>query len=368
MRGFGFESLSRGLVMLLDECPVPVVLAPLAGGPSTPELAAAVSGAGGLGFLAAGYLSASELAARVARTRELTAQAFGVNVFVPQSAGDPEALQAYTRRLGSEAAKAGQRLGEPRADDDDWTAKLAVLAESPVPVVSFTFGCPPREVIARLRGSGSEVWVTVTSVAEARQAQSAGADALVVQGFEAGGHRGGFTDTDDATGLLALLQVIAHAVSLPMVAAGGIATGQGLAAVLAAGARAGALGSAGSGPGRGTRHTVDLLIRWACVGRSCLPVEEVVGRRPGDGPLSVAVVGGSDGASVDGAFGTSVICPGRRNGATGTAGGGVDAAGDRASGGCGASGAVAGSGVAAAATGPDGPVPAGRGAGHLPRR
>ena len=230
--------------MLLDECPVPVVLAPLAGGPSTPELAAAVSDAGGLGFLAAGYLSAAELAARIARTRELTTQTFGVNLFVPQTAGDPEALKAYAQRLGSEAAKAGQRLGELRTDDDDWTAKLALLAETPVPLVSFTFGCPPGDVIGRLRDSGSEVWVTVTSVEEARQAQSAGADALVVQGFEAGGHRGGFTDTDDATGLLALLQAVAHAVSLPLVAAGGIATGHGLAAVLAAGARAGALGSA----------------------------------------------------------------------------------------------------------------------------
>lgn len=230
--------------MLLDECPVPVVLAPLAGGPSTPELAAAVSDAGALGFLAAGYLSASDLAARIARTRALTARPFGVNVFVPQPAGDPEALKAYAQRLGSEAAKAGQRLGEPRADDDDWTAKIALLAETPMPLVSFTFGCPPGDVIARLQGSGSEVWVTVTSVEEARQAHSAGADALVVQGFEAGGHRGGFTDTDDATGLLTLLQVIAHAVSLPLIATGGIATGHGLAAVLAAGARAGALGSA----------------------------------------------------------------------------------------------------------------------------
>jgi nitronate monooxygenase len=230
--------------MLLDESPVPIVLAPLAGGPSTPELAAAVSDAGGLGFLAAGYLSASELAARIARTRELTARTFGVNVFVPQSPGDPEALTAYTRRLASEAAKAGLRLGEPRTDDDDWTAKLALLAATPVPLVSFTFGCPPRDVIARLHGSGSEVWVTVTGVEEAQQAQSAGADALVVQGFEAGGHRGGFADTDEATGLLALLQMIAHAVSLPLVAAGGIATGHALAAVLAAGARAGALGSA----------------------------------------------------------------------------------------------------------------------------
>jgi nitronate monooxygenase len=230
--------------MLLDECPIPVVLAPLAGGPSTPELAAAVTEAGGLGFLAGGYLSASALGEQIARTRELTAGPFGVNVFVPQPAGNPTAVEAYILRLESEASTAGVTLGEPRQDDDDWAGKLASLIESPVPLVSFTFGCPPVDVIVRLHAVGSEVWVTVTDPDEARQAQSAGADALVVQGFEAGGHRGGFSDVDQATGLLALLQVIAHQVSLPLVAAGGIATGHGLAAVIAAGARAGALGSA----------------------------------------------------------------------------------------------------------------------------
>jgi nitronate monooxygenase len=135
-------------------------------------------------------------------------------------------------------------LGRPREDDDDWTPKLAVLTESAVPLVTFTFGCPPMDVVGRMHGAGSEVWVTVTDVEEARQAQAAGADALVVQGFEAGGHRGGFSDDTDANGLLVLLQVIARDVPLPLIAAGGIATGSGLAAVLAAGARAGALGSA----------------------------------------------------------------------------------------------------------------------------
>lgn len=230
--------------MLLDQCPLPVVLAPLAGGPSTPELTAAVSEAGGLGFLAAGYLSSSDMAERIDRTRELTARPFGVNLFVPQPDTDPAVVEAYARRLEPEARHLGVRLGEPRQDDDDWAAKLAVLTESAVPLVSFAFGCPPADVVGGLHRASSEVWVTVTSVEEARQAQSAGADALVVQGFEAGGHRGGFEDTDEATGLLALLQLVQREVSLPLVAAGGIATGSGLAAVLAAGARAGALGSA----------------------------------------------------------------------------------------------------------------------------
>ena len=143
--------------MLLDECPIPIVLAPLAGGPSTPELAAAVSEAGGLGFLAAGYLSASELADRIARTRQLTGRVFGVNVFVPQPPGDSAAIEAYVLRLEPEARTAGVGLGEPRQDDDEWAAKLALLIEAPMPLVSFTFGCPPSDAVGRLHAVGTEV-------------------------------------------------------------------------------------------------------------------------------------------------------------------------------------------------------------------
>ena len=130
--------------MLLDQCRLPVVLAPLAGGPSTPELCAAVSDAGGLGFLAAGYLSASELATRIERTRALTSRPFGVNLFVPGTSGEAASVEAYAQRLAGEAEHAGVRLGEPCWDDDDWAAKLDLLAGSPVAVVSLTFGCPSR--------------------------------------------------------------------------------------------------------------------------------------------------------------------------------------------------------------------------------
>src|SRR5579872_986963 len=106
--------------MVLDELKVPVVLAPLAGGPSTPELAAAVSEAGGLGFLAAGYLSADDFAARCRRVRELTARPFGVNLFVPGP--EPAASQAgrvaeYTRAIAADVRSTGAELGEPRHDD-----------------------------------------------------------------------------------------------------------------------------------------------------------------------------------------------------------------------------------------------------------
>jgi nitronate monooxygenase len=230
--------------MLLDECPLPVVLAPLAGGPSTPELCAAVSDAGGLGFVAGGYLSAAELATRIDRTRALTSRPFGVNIFFPGTPAERPQVEKYAQLLARDAERAGVGLGEARFDDDHWAAKLDLLAELSVPLVSFTFGCPSPEDIARVKQATGEVWVTVTTVDEARQAEDAGADSLVVQGSEAGGHRGGFTDDHDGLGLLALVQLVRASASAPLIATGGIMTGAGLAAVLAAGARAGALGTA----------------------------------------------------------------------------------------------------------------------------
>ena len=233
--------------MILDDCGVPIVLAPLAGGPSTPELAAAVSEAGGLGFVAAGYLTAAAAAERIARVRRLTGRPFGVNVFVPGSPASSAAaaVERYADVLAEVAGQAGASLGRPVFEDDDWDAKIAVLLAEPVPVVSFTFGLPGRDIAARLREAGSEVWVTVGTVAEAGAAAAQGADVLVVQGAEAGGHRGGTDDEPGAAvGLLALLQLVAAGSDLPLVATGGIATGGGIAAALCAGASAAALGTA----------------------------------------------------------------------------------------------------------------------------
>lgn len=234
--------------MILDRLSVPIVLAPLAGGSSTPELTAAVSNAGGLGFLAAGYLTASALKERLDQARTLTAAPLGVNVFVPGQPGDPDAVRAYAATLAEDARCAGADLGEARYQDDDWAAKIDLLAAEQVPVVSFTFGCPDREVIGRLQRAGSEVWVTVTTPDEARQAVAAGCDVLVLQGIEAGGHRASFRDdpagVSDGLGLLSLLQLARASVDVPLVAAGGIITGAGVAAVLAAGASAAQLGTA----------------------------------------------------------------------------------------------------------------------------
>jgi nitronate monooxygenase len=235
--------------LVLDRLAVPIVLAPLAGGPSTPELTAAVSNAGGFGFLAAGYLAASALADRLERTRTLTEAPVGVNLFVPGPPAPPGTADAYAARLADDARQAGVELGAARFEDDDWAAKLELLIATPVTVVSFTFGCPEPEVIDRLHGAGSEVWVTVTRPGESRIAVDAGADALVVQGAEAGGHRASFRDdpADDLTdgiGLLSLLQLVGAQADVPLVATGGIGTGAAIAAVLAAGAAAAQLGTA----------------------------------------------------------------------------------------------------------------------------
>ena len=221
--------------------------APLAGGPSTPALAAAVCEAGGFGFLAAGYRSAGEVREEIVDLRARTSRPFGVNVFMPPAAvADQETVDAYARRLAPLAEQAGVDLGVPRFDDDEFEAKCSLLAEVAPAVVSFTFGCPEEALVEELRGAGVEVWVTVTDAEEAAAAARAGAAALVVQGAEAGGHRGSFVDRPERVeyGLLALLQLVRPEVELPLIASGGIATGAGIAAVLAAGAAAAQLGTA----------------------------------------------------------------------------------------------------------------------------
>lgn len=231
---------------LLDQIDHPIVLAPMAGGPSTPELSAAVANAGGLASLAAGYLTADALADHIARTRGLTDRPFAVNLFVP---GEPSSadLGSYVAELRPEAQRLGVALGALRSDDDGWDAKVELLVDDPVGAVSFTFGCPSAAIIDRLHAVRTEVWVTVTSPSEASNAVEAGADILIAQGTEAGGHRGTWLDRgplEVGLGLLSLVQLIRAEHDVPIVAAGGIATGGAIAAVLDAGARAAAIGTA----------------------------------------------------------------------------------------------------------------------------
>jgi nitronate monooxygenase len=233
----------------LDVLAHPIVQAPMAGGPSTPTLAAAVSSAGALGFLAAGYKAREAVRADVEELRSMLPEGapFGVNLFAPPGHGSGgDRVAAYAESLSSEVARTGIALGAARWDDDDYADKLDLISAERVPVVTFTFGCPSREDVERLHRGDVAVWVTVTTSDEAAAASAAGADALVVQGVEAGGHRGGFDDAGPGdVGLLALLQLVrARVRDLPLVATGGVATGRAVAAVLAAGAAAAQLGTA----------------------------------------------------------------------------------------------------------------------------
>lgn len=220
----------------------------MGGGPSTPELAIAVCQAGGLGFLAAGYKRADAVGEEIRAVRAATQAPFGVNLFVPTpSPADPAGYEGYLRELAPEAARQGVELGAPRFDDDSWEAKLTLMCDERPAVVSFTFGCPAPEVFERLHDAGVAAWVTVSSAPEATLAQDAGADGLVVQGTEAGGHRASFIDDgsdEGGVGVLVLLRILSSATSLPLIATGGIADGAALAAALCAGASAAQIGTA----------------------------------------------------------------------------------------------------------------------------
>ncbi|MCZ0871934.1 nitronate monooxygenase [Peribacillus sp. AS_1] len=232
--------------MLKELMKYPIIQAPMAGGASTPKLAASVSNAGGLGFLAAGYKTAEEMMDEIGQTRQLTERPFGVNVFVPgNEPADENILSGYREKIEKEAESVGAEIGKADSDDDDWDNKLDVLKEAGVAVVSFTFGCPTEDVIRELQDVGSLIAVTVTNLQEAKKAAGAGADVLCVQGFEAGGHRASFDDrTEDDYGLLVLIRMIGAELDLPIIAAGGLMHGKDIAAVLEAGATAAQLGTA----------------------------------------------------------------------------------------------------------------------------
>ena len=218
-----------------------IVVAPMAGGPTTADLVIAAGRAGALGFLAAGYKTPEAMAAEITAVRAATAEPFGVNIFVPGAPyRDAAALAGYLGTLGP-------GLGDASWDDDGFDGKIAALLADPPAVTSFTFGCPPPGVIRALQDAGSTVAVTVTSPGEARLAAEAGADAVCVQGYEAGAHRGTFGN-DDAPGrdrgLLSLIGEVAAVTGLPQIAAGRIMGPRQVRAVLAAGAAAAQCGTA----------------------------------------------------------------------------------------------------------------------------
>ncbi|MBO9523312.1 MAG: nitronate monooxygenase [Nocardioidaceae bacterium] len=212
----------------------------MAGGPTTPALVAAARSAGALGFLAGGYKTPEQLAG------ELGEGSYGVNLFAPNPVPvDPAAYASYAERLRPLAERLGAPLPATPSDDDDaWEEKVALLAASPPALVSFTFGLPGPSA-DRLRRAGCLLAQTVTSADEARLADEAGMDVLVVQAPAAGGHAGTFTPATPVVPrpLPDLVREIRAAVDLPVIAGGGVASAADVRDALEAGAQLVAVGT-----------------------------------------------------------------------------------------------------------------------------
>jgi nitronate monooxygenase len=226
----------------------PIVQAGMAGGITTPELVAAVSNAGGLGTIGGGYLTPDQLRESIHRVRELTDRPFAVNLFAPQeptvSDDEVRAMAAYLdeirRDLGIKESPSIKKYAE------SFEEQVEVVIEERVPVFSFTFGIPRAEILDRLREHGSTLIGTATTPREAIALEQCGVDAIVVQGSEAGGHRGTFLEDVERSliGTMALVPQVVDRVSVPVIASGGIMDGRGLVACLALGAAAVQMGTA----------------------------------------------------------------------------------------------------------------------------
>jgi len=226
----------------------PIIQGPMGGGPSTPELVAAVSTAGGLGSLGAAYLSPDQIVETIRRIRSLSSAPFQVNLFAggwdANARGDSTAILEILREIHQEL-----RLPAPEAPvgkPDPFPDQFAALLEARPAVFSFTFGIPRAEDLARLRERGIVILGTATTVAEAKLVADAGVDAIVAQGAESGAHRGTFAGPFDQSMVptLELVRQIAGLVDLPVIAAGGLMDGRDIRAALEAGASAVALGTA----------------------------------------------------------------------------------------------------------------------------
>lgn len=226
----------------------PVIQAPMAGGPTTPQLVAAISNGGGLGSLGAGYSDPPALRKSIESIQKLTKNPFAVNLFVPgKYSTDPEKIKKITEILKPYFREAGlDEIKEVRPLIEHYEQQLQLLMEYRVPVISFTFGAPEKETVRSLKCSGVVTIGTATTVDEAMDLESRGIDIIVAQGFEAGGHRGTYLGSpeDNLVGTISLVPQVADSVDIPVAAAGGIMDGRGIAAALSLGAYGVQLGTA----------------------------------------------------------------------------------------------------------------------------
>lgn len=235
------------LAALLQTLPIPIIQAPMAGA-SFDAMAVAVSRAGGLGSLAAAGVAPDEMEATVQALRAQAAAPFAVNLLMaPPARPEPSEVDVALARLAPWYAELGEPLpAAPNQFSHDFEAQLAALTRAAPPVASFTFSILTRGQVEALHAAGTYVVGTAKTVAEARAWAEAGADGICAQGFEAGGHHGNFLADIEASsvGTFALVATVLEAVDLPVIAAGGIMEGKGVAAALALGASAVQIGTA----------------------------------------------------------------------------------------------------------------------------
>jgi nitronate monooxygenase len=227
---------------------VPIIQAPMAGGSDTPELAAAVSNAGGLGSLGVSYLAPDQITESIRQVRTRTDRPFNVNLFArapdPGTRIDPAQMLALLAEIHETFGLPAPVL--PVLPADPFPEQFEAVLEARPPVFSFTFGIPGGDAMARLKAAGTVILGTATTVAEARLLVDAGVDAIVAQGAEAGAHRGTFAGPFEEAMIptLDLVQGIRRVVETPVIASGGLMDGRDVRAAIELGASAAQLGTA----------------------------------------------------------------------------------------------------------------------------
>ncbi|HYK74944.1 MAG TPA: nitronate monooxygenase [Pseudoneobacillus sp.] len=230
----------------------PIIQAPMAGGITTAELVAAVSNHGGLGSIGAGYLTPNQLQEQISQVKHLTTKPFSVNLFVPNEIITSE---KEINRAIQLLQPIRDKLQVPNVSIDFpcsesvmkiFEEQIRIVIEEKVPICSFTFGLPSNDLIVKLKQHNTILIGTATTVTEAIELEKVGMDLIVIQGSEAGGHRGNFIHDvqESLVGLMSLIPQVVDHVSIPVIAAGGIMDGRGLMASICLGAKGVQMGTA----------------------------------------------------------------------------------------------------------------------------